>query len=305
MEERTQTVNPARSAEWSQATLLLLMQLGDAQQPHVRMKVAEIYRSVPRPQGRQLTAALHPLVVEVLALAGQKFADLLGATPEAALRFADPSCAEIELRGTRAVQRRIDRIWGGAATAFIEAVKPTSLLWPGPRNGQGLALAGEIEVRQAPVKPFQKIDIPLGAEVVMMPGAQLLLRRSIIGSVLELAQGTGFIAHELIAEALGEPARYATAAGMLEIERAGCRLGGRRIRLTVMEAALLQRLAKSNGKAVAKAELALAVGSGAGRNVDHLAMGLRNKLGDGVIATIYGVGFALEVAEARAASRTE
>jgi len=270
------------------------MHLGAAQQPQVRAKVADLFRAVPRPLGNELLALLHPLTVEVLKLAARCFADFLGAKPADVLWFSEPKCAQVELAGTRAVKRRLDRIWGGVATAMIEALDSASLLWPGPGFGQCLVLRGDVEVNHMPVVAYQHVEIPLGAEVAMSPGAQLLLRRSLIGSLYEVAQAAGLHVVDLIADAQGERRAYRTAAGLLELEQAGCRLSGRRIRLTVAETALLRRLAQSNGKVVAKSALASAAGIGMGRNVDHLAMGLRNKLGDGVIATVYGVGFALE-----------
>lgn len=274
--------------------MLLVMHLSEAQQPRVRMKVAEIYRVVPRLQGAELLAALHPLVVEVLALVAKNLAGMLGVNVADMLRFSDLTCRDEVLRGTRAVKRRLDRIWNGTDTSLIEALVPTSLLWPGPRTGYCIVLRGDVEVDHAKAELHCRIAISLGAEVSMGAEAELLLRRSPIGHLLEVAQAAGMQPSELIANALGERQQYPTAAGLLELEPAGCRLGGRRIRLTVAETALLRRLAQSNGKVVAKSELASAAGIGLGRNVDHLAMGVRNKLGDGVIATVYGVGFALE-----------
>ncbi|MGH9393031.1 MAG: hypothetical protein ACRD1E_02590, partial [Terriglobales bacterium] len=264
-------------ADWGPSVLHLTAQLSFAYQLSARARVAALYRDVPRLHGKPLLAALHPLVVEVLGFAARSVSGAFGVPVLELLRFSDPGCHESELRGGCAVMRRLDRIWGGRTVAAIEALRPFRMLWPGPRGGQGIVLRGEVELDHQPVGEFGLLAIPLGFELALGAGAQVLLRLDVVGGLLEAAQAAGLSVAELVAQAGGERQGFATPAGRFELGPSACLVNGRRIRLNKSETEVLHLLAQTPGAVVPRAELAAALRLAGTRNLDRVMVKLRNK----------------------------
>ncbi|MGH3183931.1 MAG: hypothetical protein ACRDOE_18800, partial [Streptosporangiaceae bacterium] len=104
--------------------------LAFGKRPGVRRRIAELYRAEPRLSEAELLAALRELVVEVGQAAAQVLAQAVGVTAANWVRFCDPGNTAAELKGSRAVLRRLDRIWGGVHLLAIEAVTEVRLRWP-------------------------------------------------------------------------------------------------------------------------------------------------------------------------------
>ncbi len=295
--ESTDAASPAQSGPgwaasappgaWPRGTLQLTTLLALAEPPGVRQRLAELHRRQPRPQGAELLAELHPLAVQVVHGTGLAMAAAAGLELGEMLQFADPQAAQATVRGHHAQLRRLDRIWGGAPLLAIEALEEVRLRWPGPMVGSGLVLRGGVRAAGMAV-PAAALPLPLGLELELEAGAVVLLRRDLVGTLLEAAREAGLAVAPVIADAAGALSVVETAAGRLELRGLTAELHGRKVRLTAAEALALRLLMEQGGRPVARGAL--------GGNVEHVVLNLRNKLGDGLIATIYGLGYALESA---------
>lgn len=239
-----------------------------------------------------LSQALRKPTVALIRDAAQALADGLGCTAEEVLRFCDPTAAAHQLQGTYATFTRLDRLWGGAPLAQFSAAGPLVVTWPAPVIGRVIALHGKVQVNGRDLAPGQYLPVAVGDRLGMDTGALALLRRTTVALLLETALGAGF--RDVV---------EACCAADLELEVGGIRLhlgerlvtvNGRSVRLTALENRAMEILARHPGEVQARALMMDRLGLTNARALDRLVLSLRDKLGDGLIATIYGSGYALE-----------
>ncbi|MGH9481277.1 MAG: hypothetical protein ACRD1L_04210, partial [Terriglobales bacterium] len=257
-ETDTETLPPPG---WSAGMLHLTNLLAFGKRPGVRRRIAELYRAEPRLSEAELLAALRELVVEVGQAAAQVLAQAVGVTAANWVRFCDPGNTAAELKGSRAVLRRLDRIWGGVHLLAIEAVTEVRLRWPGPTVGHLVVLCGEARAvvqdeRGTREERIQASALPVGLELVLAPGALGLVRRPGVEALLEGASAAGMALPALIAELSGgRSLELTTPAGRLAVEGAEVRLNGRRVRLSTAEMQALRLLAEQPCVPVARQRL--------------------------------------------------
>lgn len=281
---------------WRAPVALLASQLAFARQAWVRQRINTLYAERPRLQGPELLEKLSPLVTEVVRDLAEVYAEALGCDPEAVLHFLDPVCMEVELEGRRGVCRLLGRLWGGRHQVCIETRAQFQLRWPGPLPAQLIPLAGEVAANGYPIAKGKLAKLPVGTELKAAQAAIIAFSSLHLGRLLDLALEAG-IKVNLVGPATSGPTPTVipTAAGVLTLQSRLATLNGRRVRLTAMETRLLHILAERGGNVAPRAELAKVLGVPNTRALDRLVVGIRNALGDGVVATVYGAGYALEV----------
>lgn len=282
--ERYRTAPQPSALTWPVPMLPLMTLLALAEPAEVRQGLAELRRE-PRAQGTALLNRLHPLVVLTVHGAAQALAEAIGADLAAVLRFCDPHSLAALVRGERGQLRRLDRIWGGPALLAVEATHALQLRWPGPMPGCALVLHGSAEAAGVEDNATA-LALPIAAVLRLEPGAVVLVRRAVVGTLLEAARDAGLFVPKIITDACGEVSSVNTVAGDLVLAGMVATINHRRVRLTRAEAQALRLLMEAPGYAVARRDL--------GKSCEHLVLSLRNKLGDGLITTIYGQGYALE-----------
>lgn len=279
---------PPPPPRWSVGLLHLTTLLAFARQPGVRRRISELYRSELRPGEAELAAALRSLVVEVGRVAARSMAETAGVEVPELLRYCDPGNSAVELTGNRVELQRLDRVWGGPTLLAMEMVRTVRFRWPGPTVGHLIVLCGDARVTGRGER-IQTCAVPIGLEIEFQPGTLALMRREPVASLLEAARAAGLALGGVMAEIAGAPSlEVATPVGRLALEGEVVRLNGRKVRLTVAEMQTLRMLAEKPGVPVARKSL--------GPHIERVVLGLRNKLGDGLITTVYGTGYALESA---------
>ena len=279
---------PAPLAPWPRGVLQLTTLLALAEPPAVRQRLAELHRRQPRPHGAELLAGLYPLAVQVVQGVALAMAEAVGLELGEFLQFADPQAAQAALRGRHAHLRRLDRLWGGSPLLAIEALEDLRLRWPGPMIGCAVVLRGTVRAAGLTV-PAAAMPLPIGLELELEAGAVVMLRRSVVGTLLEAVREAGLAVAKVIADAAGTASVVGTPAGRLALHGLTAELQGRKVRLTSAEAQALRLLVEMAGQPVARGAF--------GANIEHVVLNLRNKLGDGLISTIYGLGYALETSD--------
>lgn len=286
------------------AALLRLMQLIDlCEDPLPRQAEALRHRDPPLAAG-ELRPAILPLALTMLCSTANTMAMAMGCDLTTLLRFCDPDCTEPELRGARAVQHRLDRRWGGAPIMGVKALAPLALAWPGPTLGHIICLHGRVEWNGVAQSAYGYMALRRGDVFGMEAGAAVLVRRSPVISILDTMLAAGFTYGEILAACSGRTPTLATAAGVFQFRREdhAAVLNGRTVRLTPAETRAMELLLQQPGTALSRQEMIQGLGLSNPRALDHIILSLRNKLGDGLIATVYGTGYAFEVQPPSAAA---
>ena len=290
--------------------LMLLLAIGN---PDFVSKLEPAFSGQMSP--RQVMAALEPVAERALREAAAPLALGLGAEIAEVLRFCSDTGGRAsaigELRGRNGTLRRFDRLWGGPMLAQIEAhaelhysmllrsqarwLVTRGTVWIHPARSTP-ALAAAAAAAPQPVPPYTTFQLSPWQELVMAPGAVVLLRRGPVNTLLEAVQEAGLPVDRLVAAA-GQPAiSIPTPLGPLGFDRqhrTAC-IHGRTVRLTHAECEVFSALCHTPGVISARTALAARLCM-KGRNIDRIMVQLRNKLGDGLITTVYGAGYLLEV----------
>jgi hypothetical protein len=266
----------------------LAVLLGMARQPRVRQLLRDLSQASPRLARPEAQALLFECAELVVRDAATSFAAALNADFGQFVSFCGPKETAVELRTPIGVVRRLDRAWGGPAVVQLDVMRTWKLTWPGPSAGRLLVLRGKAAVDGNSVSCNELTRVETGATVEAAPGTLILWRRSLVGAVLDAAAVAGLDTAEIIRAVAGNSRlRINAATGMVKMR-------DRAVRLTSRETAALDLLSRKTGAPVARRELAAALALTDDRGLDRVMLGLRNKLGDGWITTVYGVGYALE-----------
>lgn len=240
--------------------------------------------------------ALHAAAAVTLRQGAQAKAQALGMDLGQLLEFSAPRCPRVEVRGENATMRRLDRIWAGTSLAEIEATRRACYVSPFHCLARWILVRGTARVDGAKLAPYTAVQIDKGQELALDPGTTVLVRRAPVPTLIETALAAGIAPTALLARALGlGDQSIATPIGKLSVDAAerATQIGQRRVRLTAAETAALGRLCREPGHVVSRQALARAMET-SDRMVDRVIVQLRNKLGDGLITTVYGAGYLLE-----------
>jgi hypothetical protein len=238
-----------------------------------------------RPAAQALLFECAQLVVRDAATS---FAAALHADFGQFVSFYGPKETAVELSTPVGVMRRLDRVWGGPAVVQLDVTRTWKVTWPGPLAGRLLVLRGKAALDGNTVSCNEVIRVETGATLEAAPGTLMIWRRSLLAAVLDAAAVAGLDSGEIIHAVAGNSRlRINAATGMVKLR-------DRAVRLTSRETAALDLLSRKSGAPVARRDLAAALALTDDRGLDRIMLGLRNKLGDGWITTVYGVGYALE-----------
>jgi hypothetical protein len=246
------------------------------------------------PEAEELNGQILPAVVALVCGAARALAEGLGCTAEEILKLCDPAATAFQLDGARGVLRRLDRYWGSVAMATVEATAAMVLTWPGPIAGRVIALHGKVQVEGCDLEHHGCAMLPIGARLGLDGGALVLLRRTPVGLILETAVAAGL--HTIVADCLRAETGLEAVVGPITLrwsERLAT-VNGRAVRLTALESRALRLLMQPPGQVKERAEMMRQLELSQARSLDRLILSLRDKLGDGLIATVYGRGYALE-----------
>lgn len=245
-----------------------------------------------------LQRALHPYLLRSLRQAAEAMALAIGAVTADTLRFAEPSWPSSELHGTHAVLRRLDRVWSGPALISLDASHELTLAWPGGSRVPVLVLRGYALCGPRTAGAHESLELGVGSVLWVRTGSLVLLPHGPAQELLDAAAAAGYAVSPLVSECLppGPSAGCRLQAGdfMLDEIRLVAQLNGRSVPLTHTEMRALAALAMEPGAVISRDSLQTALGLAHARRLDPLIVSLRNKLGDGVIRTVYGSGYALD-----------
>lgn len=236
-----------------------------------------------RPQPAMSPSGVRELLQELTERSIRNSAAAIGA----ALGLAAPQLAEMfhpdaqafELAGRRGALLRLDRVWGGPAMVLMRALLKVELLSPGPGEMQFMCTRGVAWLGPKQLPNDQPLALRKDQVLVLHPGAAVLFRGGLLlGTLIEAAAAAGIPLPELDA--------ISTAAGPLKLDGSFALLHGEKRKLTPAEIRVLRRLMRQPGEIVARDQL--------GANVERVVVSLRNKLGDGIIQTVYGSGYLLD-----------
>lgn len=247
----------------------------------------------------ELEKALLSPTVAMIREAAEAMATGLGCTTDEVLRFCDPTAAPYQLPGSHGTFLRLDRLWGGAPLALLVAVTPMVTTWPAPISSRVIALQGKVQINGRDLEPRQFMPLSPGDRLGLDAGAQALLRRTPVASLIETALGAGL---RDIVNACCHADLVIDVGGLhLQLGERLATINGRAVRLTEMENQAMEILARHPGEVQARAVMMAQLGLTNARALDRLILSLRDKLGDGLIATVYGSGYAMENLEKAAA----
>ncbi len=300
-----QTIDPGGNLHtWPSGLLQLavLLSTGDA---GARAQIAALHRAAPPLSEAALRAELRKLLVEVLRTLATALGEALGCGADALLQFTSPHSQEHALTGTRATLHRLDRCWGGPIQYVLRAQHALTLCWPSPSQSAVLLLSGTALLDGKSLGENESGALRPGSELHLEPGTLVLVRRTAISLLLEAAASGGIEMQDLLASGASAMLAAETPAGWLELDtvKGLISIHGRNARLSGHEVAALRELLRQPGSVTSREALHTAVKLSGNRAVDRVMLGLRNKLGDGVIATMYGVGYVLEVSGRSAGNR--
>ncbi|HXR96419.1 MAG TPA: winged helix-turn-helix domain-containing protein [Terriglobales bacterium] len=266
----------------------LVALLGMARQPRVRQRLRELSTTVPR----MARASMQSLLFECTELVVRDAATTLSASLDTDfsqyVAFHTPTETAAEIRTPMAVLRRLDRVWGGPPLVQLDILRDWKLTWPGPSAGRLLVMRGKVSLDGKSVPANQLTQIETGSTLLAAPGALILWRRSLVGALLDAAAVAGLDPGEILKAAAGSSRLRINPTTRV------VKLRDRAVRLTLRESAALDLLSRKVGAPVTRHELASALALSDERGLDRVMLGLRNKLGDGWITTVYGVGYALD-----------
>lgn len=280
---------------WPAELLQLAVLLGAGD--HVaREKIAALHAADPPLGEVLLREEMQRLVAATVASAAQAQAAALGCSESEIVNFAAPDAQEHLLEGRNAWLYRLDRCWGGPSEYSLRARTEFAVLWPSPISTEVLALSGTVSVNGISLGDHECATLDTGKELRMAPQALVLLRRPAIGVLLEAARKAGMDVPALVASVTHKYLEAQTAVGELRLDaaRSLATLHQRDIRLSENEVAALQELMQRPGRVTDRKILSAVVHLNGERTIDRVMMNLRNKLGDGVITTVYGIGYVLE-----------
>lgn len=281
---------------WSAEVLRLTTLLMLSPDQQLRVRVTDLFRAHPRPSREHLIRDLGPLVSQLAIHTAEAMGQALGADVGEILRYASPDSGGAELVGANGIERRLDRAWGGPSMASLEAVHAMRLVWPGPRIGHLLLLHGDAAINGGSWMQHQIASLTHGDEMALQPGAIALLQSDPVALITEAALAAGVsLPFPLPASGMVVRSPIATPIGRLAFDRQVVHLNQRQILLTASEAQVMARLTQTPGQIVERSELARLLGVRP-RGLDRVVVSLRNKLGDGIIGTVYGSGYILESA---------
>lgn len=274
--------------------LAVLLSTGDAA---ARAQITALHRATPPLSEAALRAELQKLLAGVLRVVASTLGEALGCNADALLQFASPRSQERLLTGTRATLHRLDRCWGGPIQYALRTQHVLTLCWPAPSQTVVLLLSGTASLDGKALAEYESGALRPGSELHLEPGTLVLLRRTAISLMLEAAASGGIEMQDLIEKSATGRLAAETPAGWLELDtvKGLISIHGRNARLSGHEVAALRELLRQPGSVTSREALRTAVKLSGDRAVDRVMLGLRNKLGDGVIATMYGVGYVLEV----------
>lgn len=278
------------------AELLQLAVLLGAGDHAAREKIAALHQAEPPLGEVTLREEMQRLVAATVATAAQAQAAALGCSETEIVNFAAPDAEGRILEGRNAWLYRLDRCWGGPSEYSLRARTEFVVLWPSPISTEVLALSGTVSVNGITLGDHECATLGTGKELRLAPRALVLLRRPAIGVLLEAARLAGMDVPALVESVTCKRLLAQTAVGALWLDAARklAVLHERDIRLSDNEVAVLRELMQRPGRVTDRKTLSAAVGLSGERTLDRVMMGLRNKLGDGVVSTVYGVGYALE-----------
>ncbi|MGH9414385.1 MAG: winged helix-turn-helix domain-containing protein [Terriglobales bacterium] len=274
--------------------LAALLSTGSAE---MRDEIAALHREAPRLSEGSIRQQMQILCAAAVRAAADAFSGALGCSAQQMLQFAVPESDEPALAATNGVLHRLDRCWQGPVQYSLQAIRMFELRWPGPVTSTVLALQGRTYVDGNELGDHGGGTLRAGAELRLAPGAMVLLRRPVISILLLTAAEAGLDVAGLM---LGKPSAALsvhTLAGMLTLNPDGntVDINNRNIRLSGNETAALKTLLCQPGHVANREVLQQTARLGSERAIGRIMLGLRNKLGDGIINTIYGVGYVLEV----------
>lgn len=285
----------ATRAGWSAEVLQLTTLLMLSNRESVRQRVTDLFRAQTRPIFTDLLSELRPMADEMIREVSEAMATALGTDADAVVRYALPRSRATELAGRHSIERRLDRVWGGHSMASLEAMTELRLIWPGPCTGHVLLLHGRGEVNAGGWNPHQTLSLSTGDTVQVEAGGVILLQTEPVALVVEAAMAAGLKPPQLQATPAVMARRgIPTPLGRVALENQVLHLNQRQIVLTAQEARTMHSFMKTPGQVVEREELARLLGVRP-RGVDRVVVSLRNKLGDGLITTIYGSGYILEI----------
>jgi hypothetical protein len=282
-------------AVWSPSFLELATALSLAPLADVRRRTAEICGAIPRPPEERVRPEMFRLAALLLRRAAHEHAAALGATELELLQFDSPQCKDLAFAGSVGSKRRLDRVMGGGPLVVYEARQPLHLKWLGPGMGRFYVLRGEAWVNERKARASETLVAQINATVHLAGGAHVLVRNPAPLTILEIAHNAGLDVDQLTAQALSRDIAVETALGPLALNDGRADLAGRSLHLSAAEAALLRELALADGAVMPRADLARAAKLKSERSLEHALVQLRDKLGDGLITTVYGAGCALEI----------
>jgi hypothetical protein len=274
-------------AVWSPSFLELATALSLAPLADLRRRTAEICGAIPRPPEERVRPEMFRLAALLLRRAAHEHAAALGATELELLQFDSPQCNDLAFAGSVGSKRRLDRVY--------QARQPLHLKWLGPGMGRFYVLRGEAWVNERKARASETLLAQINATVHLAGGAHVLVRNPAPLTILEIAHNAGLDVDQLTVQALSRDIAVETALGPLALNDGRADLAGRSLHLSAAEAALLRELALADGAVVPRADLARAAKLKSERSLEHALVQLRDKLGDGLITTVYGAGCALEI----------
>ncbi|MGH9475605.1 MAG: hypothetical protein ACRD1C_04660 [Terriglobales bacterium] len=280
---------------WPERLVHLAVLLGTAPEP-TRGKIVALYNRLPALAEGELLPTLRLLSIGLLRNVATALASSLGCQMDVLLRFADPASTARELETKDALLRRLDRYWGGIPLLTIEARDEVWLCWPGPLPGRLIALRGRVEVDGTVLASHDYLPLKPGGGLMMARGALVMLRRPLLGTILEVIHSADLSVAEVIAAACEAVITVRTPAGPLTyyMAKSAVMINRRYIRLSTHEAIALEVLLRRPGVLTERGELDQALGFTTKRALDRVMLHLRNKFGDGLITTLYGSGYILE-----------
>lgn len=287
------------SSESAHRLMTLLAIVGSGAVPGADPVLAGAARAI------KAIAELQEAAFTTLQAAAQAMAEALGVRTSELLDFAEPHCKAVELRGSWGRMRRLDRVWGGPMLAEVESLpkierrKAGALRYVAPASAPAhwVLTRGTARLDGIELALYASFQLVQGQELTLEPGAAVLLRRAPVHALMEAMQQAGLETKAPAQDGAGHGIH--TPAGKLELDaqQRQAHVAGRRVRLTPSEVRTLEVLTRTPGQIVSRERLADALGVQP-RAMDRIVVQLRDKLGDGLISTVYGAGYILETAPA-------
>ncbi|MGH9472791.1 MAG: winged helix-turn-helix domain-containing protein [Terriglobales bacterium] len=272
-------VSVAASISHDGALLRLAAWLAVGADADTKLQLAMVFQPQSAMGPVEIRALLRDLAQRAVERAASALSLALGLDSPHLMEIFLPGSKLFEVAGRNGALLRMDRLWGGPAMILMRADQHLDLLWPGPGESQLMCVRGSVWLGAKLLPTDAPLVLQEGQRLVLHAGAAVLFRRALLGNLLEAAAAAGV--------PIQDTDTLATPAGALKITGQYAVLHGERRRLTPAELRVLKLLMRNAGKIVTRDQL--------GANVERVMLRLRDKLGDGIIQTVYGSGYLLEI----------